>query len=545
MGIDVTSVGLPSMSILTWILALLPIIVILVLMLALNVSGARSGIISWVLAGVIAYFVFGAGPEVLAAGTVKGFWSTLFVLYIIWSSMFLYNVVNETGSFKVIADKFTEMTNGSRILQLLILGWAFPTFIQGVCGFGVPVAVATPLLIGLGFDPMVSVVTALLGHSWGVAFGSLGSMYSTMNNQLPPEYVAANEPTIAFWGSIMVAFGGFIVGLCIIHNYGVKVLKSAGKGFAEGIVAALFLSIVMGATMIGMSQIAPHLGCFVSGAVGLVLGVLVLPHIGVYKAKEGSDTAEHTSWGKFLKAFSAYLILFVVVFAVNLITPLKSALENPMFQVGLAFPANEIATGFGNAAVEKYSAIKIFTAPGTLIFITAFLAIAFYKSQKLMPEGGVKQAWSKTIGQSIGSTTTIIPMTMMAVLLTESGMTIYIAYGIAQVAGQFYPILAPFIAILGGFVTSSGTSSNILFTSLQYNVANILGMSAPIVLSEQSAAAALSNSFSPGNAALGTGVSGQSGKEGEILASTGVYNMLQGLLVGLLAFALISMGLGV
>ena len=162
-----------------------------------------------------------------------------------------------------------------------------------------------------------------------------------------------------------------------------------------------------------------------------------------------------------------------------------------------------------------------------------------------MPEGGVKQAWSKTIGQSIGSTTTIIPMTMMAVLLTESGMTIYIAYGIAQVAGQFYPILAPFIAILGGFVTSSGTSSNILFTSLQYNVANILGMSAPIVLSEQSAAAALSNSFSPGNAALGTGVSGQSGKEGEILASTGVYNMLQGLLVGLLAFALISMGLGV
>lgn len=545
MGINVTEVGLPAMDILTWVLAILPIVVILVLMLALKVSGARSGIISWLLTGVIVYFVFKGGPEVIASGTVKGFWSTLFVLYIIWSSMFLYNVVNETGSFKTIADKFTEMTNGNRILQLLILGWAFPTFIQGVCGFGVPVAVATPLLIGLGFDPLVSVVTALLGHSWGVAFGSLGSMYSTMNNNLPPEFVAANEPTIALWGSIMVAFGGLIVGFCIIHNYGAKVLKNVGQAFAQGTVAVVFLALVMGATLIGMSQVAPYLGCFVAGAVGLVLGVVILPKLGVYKPAEGADTSAHTSWGDFLKAFSAYLILLVVVFAVYLITPIKSALEADIFKIGLAFPANAIASGFANAAVEKYSAIKILTAPGTLIFLTAFLAIMFYSSQKMLPSGSVKEAWSKTVKQSIGSTTTIIPMTMMAVLLTESGMTQYIAYGIAIVAGSFYPILAPFIAILGGFVTSSGTSSNILFTSLQYNVADVLGISAPIILSEQASAAALSNSFSPGNAALGTGVSGQAGREGEILAATGVYNMIQGLLIGLLSFALITLGFGV
>ena len=521
-----------QINIMTWILAVLPIVLILVLMLALKVSGARSGIIAWALAAVIAYFVFNAGPEVIAAGTVKGFWSTLFVLYIIWSSMFLYNVVNETGSFKTIAAKFTEMTNGSRILQLLILGWAFPTFIQGVCGFGVPVAVATPLLIGLGFDPLVSVVTALLGHSWGVAFGSLGSMYFTMNKNLPPEYVAEHVSDIAFWGTVMVAFGGFIVGLCIIHNYGSKVLKSVGKGFAEGIIAVVFLSAVMGASLIGMSFVAPELGCFVAGAVGLVSGVLVLPHIGAYKAKEGTDAGEQTSWGDFLNAFSAYLILIVVVFAVNLIGPVKAALGS--FKIGLTFPG----------ADKMYSPIALGTAPGTLIFVTSFLAIMFYKAKGMMPEGSIGTAWSKTIKQSIGSTTTIIPMTMMAVLLTEAGMTIYVAQGIAQVAGEYYPIVAPFIAILGGFVTSSGTSSNILFTSLQYNVASSLGISAPIVLSEQSAAAALSNSFSPGNAALGTGVSGQAGREGEILAATGVYNMVQGLLIGLLAFALIKMGFG-
>ena len=77
--ISVTDLGLPAMSLMTWVLALLPIVVILVLMLALNVSGGRSGIISWVLTAVIIYFVFGGGIDVIAAGTVTGLWSTLFV----------------------------------------------------------------------------------------------------------------------------------------------------------------------------------------------------------------------------------------------------------------------------------------------------------------------------------------------------------------------------------------------------------------------------------------------------------------------------------
>jgi hypothetical protein len=128
--------------------------------------------------------------------------------------------------------------------------------------------------------------------------------------------------------------------------------------------------------------------------------------------------------------------------------------------------------------------------------------------------------------------------------LVEAGMTKYIAYGIAMVVGNLYPIFSPFIALLGGYVTSSGTSSNNLFTNLQEDVATVLGISVPIILSCQTAEAALSNSFSPGNAALGTGVSGQSGREGEILAATGVYNAIQSLVLGVVAYVLIKMGFG-
>ena len=546
--IDVMSTGLPAMSLVKWIAALSPIILVLVLMLALKVSGARAGVIGWLFSAVIVYFVFGGGPDVLVSGTIKGFWQTLIVLYIIWSSMFLYNVVNETGAFKTIAAKFTEMTNGNKTLQLLILGWCFPTFIQGVCGFGVPVAVATPLLIGLGFDPLVSCITALLGHSWGIAFGSLGSMY----NAIISVTVGAGDPMIpqiAFWGSILVALGGFLVGLCILHNYGSKVLHNVGQAFAEGLVAVIFLALVMGLTLIGVAFVSPEIGCFVAGAAGLVLGVAVLPKLKKFAPVEGAEAGEKTSWGDFLKAFSAYLFLIVVVFAALLINPVKSFL-NSLLTLGFAMPAtslsaaNDLGIVYTNAAVAKYAGIKFFTTPGTLIFVTSFIAILYYKSQGMMPETGVKDAWLKTVKQSTGSTCTTIPMLMMAILLLEGGLTTYTAYGIAMAVGNFYPILAPFIALLGGFVTSSGTASNQLFGALQYNVASILGISAPIILGQQSAQAALSNSFSPSNCALGTGVSGQSGREGEILAVTAVYNAFQSLVIGLVGFIMIKMGLG-
>lgn len=542
---DVASLGLPAMSLLTWILALLPIAVILVLMLALKVSGARAGIIAWALTAVIVYFVFGGGFDVIVAGSFKGFWSTIFVLYIIWSSMFLYNLVNETGAFKTIAAKFTEMTNGNKILQLLILGWAFPTFIQGVCGFGVPVAVASPLLIGLGFDPIVSVITALLGHSWGIAYGSLGSMYNALlgnsiRGVLEGEELISMTAKVSLWGAIFCAVGGLVVGFCILHNYGKKVLNNVGSAFAQGTVAVIFLSVVMGVVLVGVSFVAPELSCFISGAAGLILGAVVLPQLGMYKGE--GKTEEATSWGDFLKAFSGYLILLVVVLVMYLVTPIKTFIDS--FKVGLPFPAIVTSFGYTNKAVEAYSAIKYVSAPGTLIFLSAFIAAACYKSLGMLPEGAMGAAWNKTVKQSTGSTTTIIPMTMMAILLNEAGMTQYIAYGLAGVAGKFYPIIAPFIALLGGFVTSSGTSSNIMFSGLQYSAANALGISAPIILAQQTAEAALSNSFSPANAALGTGVSGQTGREGEILAVTGVYNVIQSAILAVLGYVLIAMGLG-
>lgn len=529
--------GLPELTLLNWFLAALPVIIVLALMVGFNMSGARAGVISWLTAVVVIYFNFGGDASVIATGTLNGLWSTIFVLLIVWSSMFLYNIVDLSGSFEVISHTFTKLTHGNKMLQLLLIGWGFTTFVQGVAGFGAPVAVATPLLIGLGFNPLTAAITALLGHSWGITFGSLGASYSVLLQLSPVE-----AAPMALWGGIFIAIGGVITGFAIVLNY------NGLKGLKEGWLAVISLSTVMGGTLlISTVFISPYIATFITGAVGLAFGSFVLPKFPQYQPQadaEMPEVAPGVEEKSFWDAFSAYIILIIIVFAVYLIGPLNDFLSQDMFKIGLPF--SEVSTSFGyvQAGVDKYSPIAFFTTPGILIIISSLLAAAFYKSKGLMEDGALGKAWQKTLNQSIGSTAVIMPMTMMALTITAAGLTTFIAYGIAIVAGDFFPILAPFIGLLGGFVTSSGTSSNILFTSLQYEVSEVLAISPYIVLAMQTTASSLSNSFSPANAALGTGVSGQAGREGEILRVTGVINMIQALIIGIIGYVLINAGFG-
>ena len=64
-----------------------------------------------------------------------------------------------------------------RPFQFDALDRAFEIDLQGVAGFGVPVAVVAPLLVLMGFPPVRAVAIVLGGHAWSVTFGSLGSSY--------------------------------------------------------------------------------------------------------------------------------------------------------------------------------------------------------------------------------------------------------------------------------------------------------------------------------------------------------------------------------
>jgi lactate permease len=517
--------GLPELTVGLWLVAWLPIVLVLVLMMGFRMSGGKAGAVAWLASLLVGGWFFGGGLTLLASGTIKGLWTTVFVLYIVWGAMTLYNVVDVTGSFKQIASTFTRLTNGNEMLQLLVLGWAFPSFIQGVCGFGVPVAVSAPLLVGVGFNPIVAVVTALIGHSWSVTFGSLGSSYSVLVR------LTDLDPTrLATFGALFLGICCVMVGFCIAHYY------AGWRGVRDALPAVLCIALSMAGVLNVMANwVTPYVGSLAAGMAGLLVGGLVVTRLPWYRPKEAR---RDTGPSGFHRAFSAYYILIGIVFLVYLNPPFRRWLDS-LWVVGMPFPETQSAFGYTNSAVEVYAGIRMLPAPGTLIFLSTLLAYLFYRSRSMWPDGGGRMVITRTVKQALGATLTVMTMSMMAVVMMETGMTSYLANGMAQYFGSAYAVASPFIGVLGAFMTGSNTNSNILFTGLQHEVATLLSISPFVILGLQTTGGAIGNMFCPMNVALGTGVTGTVGREGECLKATAVYTVVQCLVVGVLAWLML------
>ncbi|HBN51699.1 MAG TPA: L-lactate permease, partial [Thalassospira sp.] len=162
-----------------FLLAALPIATILFLMIKANWGAARAGAAAWFVTVAIAMIAFGAPTDMVIIAQAKGVMLALYILYIVWAALILYFAAEEAGAIKTIGRAIRQLTD-DRPLQLLILGYVFATFLQGVAGFGVPIAVIAPLLLGMGFSPVIAVAAPMIGHSWSVLFGNMATSFEAL-----------------------------------------------------------------------------------------------------------------------------------------------------------------------------------------------------------------------------------------------------------------------------------------------------------------------------------------------------------------------------
>ncbi|HIE39415.1 MAG TPA: L-lactate permease, partial [Anaerolineales bacterium] len=245
-----------------WLLALTPILLILVLMLGLRWKGIQAGPVGWLAAVLIAGLRFGAGWEVLAWAQVRGLLLALWVLYIIWAALLFYRVTDEAGAVAAIGAGLPQLTS-DRALQALLLGWVFGAFLQGVSGFGVPVAVLGPLLVGLGFPPVAAVVIPSVGHSWAVTFGSLGSSFYALiaATGRPGEELAA--PCAAMLGMA-----------CLLCGAGVLWAAGGPRTLRKGLTPLAVIGLAMAGTqyLVVTNGFWP-IGGMCGGLAGLGVGI--------------------------------------------------------------------------------------------------------------------------------------------------------------------------------------------------------------------------------------------------------------------------------
>lgn len=66
-------------------------------------------------------------------------------------------------------------------------------------------------------------------------------------------------------------------------------------------------------------------------------------------------------------------------------------------------------------------------------------------------------------------------MVVVAMIMAYSGMTFPLAQGAIALTGSAYPLLSPFVGMLGCFMTGSNTDSNVVFGVLHRDAALLLG----------------------------------------------------------------------
>jgi lactate permease len=491
------------------LLAAVPLVTILVLMIGFRWSGAKAGIAGWLAALVIAGIRFGAGVDVLLWAQVRGLFRAGYVLYIIWGALLFFRVTEADGTLGAMSDLLRQLAPG-RILQVLLLAWGFTSFLQGVGGFGVPVAVVAPILVTMGFTALDAVVMASVGHAWAISFGSLGASYEALVSATGVE-----GPVIAPWMAINLGIICFLVGFAVLWISGGKkhLLKEAGPwlSMAAGMSTVQYIAV--------RAQVE-NIGAMLGSLAGLVIGSVWA----ISRRRRLSDEqTDAISAGQILKPMLPYVLLIAIIFAVNFVTPLNNLLNQ--LQLAVQVPSLTLADGTMIQA-KATKAISVFGHPGAQLVYAGLLALMLAKARDALPPGSGKKIRQGIVRSGVKSTIGILAMMSMATTMQLSGMVGELSSAMAALAGDLFPLITPFIGALGAFMTGSNTNSNVLLGAFQQQVAKTLGLYVPLVLAFHNAGAATGSVFAPAKIIVGCSTVGLSGGESEALRRTTRYGLI-------------------
>jgi lactate permease len=508
-------------GIFSFIIASVPIIWLLISLSKLKMPAYLASIIAFALTVVIAVLYYAMPALRVMQATVEGTMLALFpILFVIVSALFVYNTTLKTGSMDKIKSMLSSLSPDRRI-QGLILAFAFGGFLEAVAGFGTAVAIPAGILVAMGFRPILVAKICLIANTVPVAFGVLGVPIITLS-----QVTSLPLDKITLYTALQ------LIPLAVILPI---VLVFAITGSVKKIKGVLCISLLSGIIFsVGQTLTAVYIGPELAAVVGSLLSLLVIvTFLKIFPVKnawtfsgeksEGVNSSSAIGATDAIKAWSSYLLILLLVFAVKFI-PALNILNNFPFTVSKQF-----YFGVGG----KPMSFQLATSSGTILLVSAILG-------GLIQGASVKillSVLTKTIKQIKRTIITVVSIVVLAKVMGYSGMVNSIANTLAAASGRFYPIIAPLIGTLGTFITGSDTSSNVLFGNLQKQTALQLGMNPEWLASANATGATIGKMISPQSIAIASTATDLTNQEGKILGETIKYCLVFVVIMGLLIYA--------
>jgi lactate permease len=532
------------------LLAFLPLVTLLVLLGGFKWKAHWAGAASLVVALVVAMTAFkmpvGLAFDAGLFGAARG---ALLVLWITFNAIWIYNMTVDTGHFAVLRRAFARISDDQRV-QAIVIAFCFGALIEALAGGGSPIAIASVMLIAIGFTPLKAVAISLVANTAPVAFGGLGN---------PITVLSPNDITRAEHFGAMT--GRQTAVIAVIVPFILLFIADGRRGLRQAWPVALTAGLFFGASQMFFSSIGQYKLCDIYAALISTASVLVLTRIWkpseqlqfetgrpevvpvaggavddpVFVRKQGRPEGDSTV--DVVKAFAPYAII-VLVFSIAQFTFSWANVKGLLNPAAPAKPhwteVSWLATKYewinwttvrfqwpglhflppGKGTAESGATVYTLNwlgATGTLLFISGLLTMLVLG----VGVGRAARIYGRTIRQFNWAIVTILLVFALAFVMQFSGQTNSLGTFLAR-SGGFFAFLAPIVGWFGVAITGTDAGSNQLFGALQTQAATDLHTSPFLFGAANSSGGVLAKMISPQNLAIGTAAIDEVGQEGTL-----------------------------
>lgn len=536
------------------LLALLPILVVGTLLLGFRWPARTAMPVGLAVVVVVALFAWKMSLVAVSASIVQGLLIAVGLLWIIFGALLMLETLIKSGALQTIRAGFTTISPDRRV-QVIIIAWLFGSFIEGAAGFGTPAAVVAPLLLALGFPAAAAVMAGLIIQSTPVSFGAVGTPMLTglgtgladTSGALAPEvqaradvlgldqlgFIAHTATQVATIHAIVGILVPLILVTMMCGFYGEKRSFRAGLAVAPFAIYAALAMIVPYVTVAYV--LGPEFPSMLGGFLGLVL-VMFTSSKGFLMPKDVWDFPPRDRWSdrwmgtvdptkeadaltrnmSMVRAWSPYVIVAALLLLTRNVPAIKDFLMGPA--------ALEVANIFGTGISQN---LELLYSPGAIFLLACLITYVLHG----MKGEQIKASWKVAGGQLGGAAFALLCAVPLVRIFINSGpdfnaagidsMPITLAQAAADLAGQGWPIVSPFIGALGAFVAGSNTVSNMMFALFQFNTGIGIGAASPeTVAALQAVGGAAGNMVAVHNVVAAAATVGLLGREGDLIRKT-------------------------
>lgn len=511
------------MSLLQVLLALSPILLVFLLLVLRRAPADVAGVFGWLVTVLVAWLVFQTPLSVAWRASLAGIIASLPIALVVATSIFQMSLMMEAGAIDRVVALIKQVAPTDQVVQIMIINVGMGTLLTALGA--VPVSILPPIMLALGYSTFTAIALPAIGYDALCTYALLGI----------PVVVFSS-----FVGQPVDEVGGYfarfmpVVSTCIA--LGMVWIVGKWRLVRQGLLAIVLTGLTAGGIAVAMNALGMVTLTGIAAGLGVIAVMFLYLRVTGRPLRDRSGLAEIDRRAErrmtLMAAVSPWLILTLCSLLVN--APFLPFFE--LFFTRLAMPVEVIP--------DQAEKVRLFWQAYFWILVSTLLALPFLRPTKTQIKVALAK-WAKRAPRPVLAAAVFFAM---AFVINHSGkgvdwqlanqnnnMVHVIADASVVVFGHMYPLIAPFLGLLGGFISGSETSSIAMLTGLHLSTAEKIGASGLLIAASSGIGGGLASVVSPAKLQNASASIDRIGEESTVIGPVFVISLLITAVVGLMA----------